>query len=312
MKTPGPNIGSKGDNALDKAFRAEGVFWRGNLHGHSNNSDGALHPEAVCKLYRDQGYDFISVTDHFREVYGYPVTDTRAYRDEDFTTILGAELHAPRTSRGEIWHILAVGLPLDFPPPDETEQGPELAQRASDAGAYVAIAHPHWYQLQIEDGEALQVANAVEVYNHTSQVNADRGDGLVFYDAMLSRGHQLHCIAVDDSHIKVDDTFGGWVMVKSEQNTPEAILAALKAGEFYSSQGPEIHQIAFEDDHVVIRCSPAETVMLLGPVSKNVRVHGRNLTSAKLAFKDFVNEWCRAVVVDKSGRRAWSNPHWFG
>ena len=163
--------------------------------------------------------------------------------------------------------------------------------------AFVAIAHPHWYQLQIEDGEALRSADAVEVYNHASQVNADRGDGLVFYDAMLSRGHRLNCIAVDDSHIKVDDTFGGWVMVKSERNTPEAILAALKAGEFYSSQGPEIHQIAFEDDHVVIRCSPAETVMLLGPVSKNVRIHGRNLTSARLAFKDFANEWCRAVVV---------------
>ena len=234
---PNQVLGNSREVPLDKAFQARGVFRRGNLHGHSSNSDGTLHPEAVCKLYRDQGYDFISVTDHFRKVYGYPVTDTRAYRDEAFTTIPGAELHAPRTSRGAIWHILAVGLPLDFAPPSEVESGPELAQRASDAGAFVAIAHPHWYQLQIEDGEALQAANAVEVYNHTSQVNSDRGDGLVFYDAMLSRGHQLHCIAVDDSHIIVDDTFGGWVMVKSEQNTPEAILAALKAGEFYSSQG---------------------------------------------------------------------------
>ena len=295
---------------MQNAFQAEGDFLRGNLHGHSNNSDGKLHPEDVCSLYRDHGYDFIAVTDHFREVYGFPVTDTRAYRNEGFTTIVGAELHAPNTSRGVMWHLLAVGLPLDFAPPD-TENGPELAQRASDAGAYVSIAHPHWYQLQIEDGEALKAAEAVEVYNHTSQVNADRGDGLVFYDAMLSRGHRLNCIAVDDSHMVADDTFGGWVMVKSRQNTPEALLAALKAGEFYSSQGPEIHHIAFEDDHVVIRCSPAETVMLVGPVSQNVRVHGRSLTSARLKYGKFVNGWCRAVVVDKAGRRAWSNPHWF-
>ena len=297
---------------MRNAFQAEGVFLRGNLHGHSHNSDGMLSPEEVCGLYRDHGYDFVAVTDHFRKVYGFPVTDTRAYRSEGFTTIVGAELHAPNTSRGVMWHILAVGLPLDFAPPDETENGPELARRASDAGAYVSIAHPHWYQLQIEDGEALQAAEAVEVYNHTSQVNADRGDGLVFYDAMLSRGHRLNCIAVDDSHMVADDTFGGWVMVKSKQNTPEALLAALKAGRFYSSQGPEIHQIAFEDDHVVIRCSPAETVMLVGPVSQNVRVHGRSLTSARLNFKKFANGWCRAVVVDKCGRRAWSNPHWFG
>ena len=174
------------------------------------------------------------------------------------------------------------------------------------------IAHPHWYQLQIEDGEALRAAEAVEVYNHTSQVNADRGDGLVFYDAMLSRGHKLNCIAVDDSHMVADDTFGGWVMVKSRKNTPEALLAALKAGEFYSSQGPEIHQISFAGDHVVVRCSPAETVILVGPASQNVRVHGRSLTSARLKFEKFTNKWCRAVVVDRSGRRAWSNPHWFG
>ena len=296
---------------MDKAFQAEGLFLRGNLHAHSNNSDGMLHAEAVCNLYRDQGYDFISVTDHFRKVYGFPVTDTRAYRGREFTTIIGAELHAPSTSRGVMWHILAVGLPLDFPPPGETETGPELAQRASDAGAFVAIAHPHWYQLQIEDGDALKAAVAVEVYNHTSQVNADRGDGLVFYDAMLSRGRQLNCIAVDDCHMRADDTFGGWVMVKSKENTPEAVLAALKAGEFYSSQGPEIHNIALEDDHVAIRCSPAESVMLVGPVSQNVRVHGRNLTSAELKFKVFADGWCRAVVVDKCGRRAWSNPHWF-
>lgn len=297
--------------SLIDAFEAEGAFLRGNLHGHSSNSDGVLEPEAVCGLYRDHGYDFVSVTDHFREAYGFPVTDTRAFRDGAFTTIVGAELHGPVTSRGVDWHILAVGLPLDFAPPGEGESGPELARRAADAGAFVGIAHPHWYQLQIEDGEALKAAEAVEVYNHTNQVNTDRGDGLVFYDAMLSRGHRLNCIAVDDSHMKADDTFGGWVMVKSARNTPEALLAALKAGEFYSSQGPEIHQIAFADDHVVVRCSPAETVMLVGPASLNERVHGRSLTSARLKFAKFGNSWCRAVVVDRCGRRAWSNPHWF-
>ena len=297
--------------SLINAFQAEGAFLRGNLHGHSSNSDGVLEPGAVCRLYRNHGYDFVSVTDHFRAAYGFPVTDTRGFRDGSFTTIVGAELHAPATSRGVDWHILAVGLPLDFAPPGEGEDGPRLARRASDAGAFVSIAHPHWYQLQIEDGEALRAAEAVEVYNHTSQVNADRGDGLVFYDAMLSRGHRLNCIAVDDSHMVADDTFGGWVMVKSRRNTPEALLAALKAGEFYCSQGPEIHQIAFADDHVVVRCSPAETVMLVGPVSQNVRVHGRSLTEARLKFGKFANSWCRAVVVDSSGRRAWSNPHWF-
>jgi predicted metal-dependent phosphoesterase TrpH len=43
----------------------ESRFFRGNLHCHSNRSDCLLEPEdAVCP-YRDAGYDFICLADHF-------------------------------------------------------------------------------------------------------------------------------------------------------------------------------------------------------------------------------------------------------
>src|SRR5947209_6191196 len=74
-------------------FDKPGRFWRGNLHTHSTLSDGALSPEEVCALYRDAGYDFLALTDHFLERYGYPVADTRPFRNDGFTTLLGAELH---------------------------------------------------------------------------------------------------------------------------------------------------------------------------------------------------------------------------
>lgn len=42
-----------------------GVRWyRGNLHTHTLWSDGDDYPEMVAKWYRDQGYDFLSFTDH--------------------------------------------------------------------------------------------------------------------------------------------------------------------------------------------------------------------------------------------------------
>lgn len=293
------------------AFEAPGRFWRGNLHGHSNLSDGALSPQDVCEAYRREGYDFITISDHFREKYGYPVTDTRPYRNDRFTTLIGAELHAPQTSRGVEWHLLSVGLPLDFAPPAADETGVSLARRAADAGAFVAIAHPHWYQLTIEDAQSIDAAHAVEVYNHTSHVNTERGDGLVIFDGLLSEGHRLNAIAVDDSHWHADDAFGGWVMVKAEENTPEALLAALKAGQFYATQGPEIHSISREGDELVIHCSPASTVIIVGPVSQNARQHGRSLTEARLPLSKISGEWCRAVVIGSDGRRAWSNPLWF-
>jgi hypothetical protein len=293
-----------------EAFSAPGRFWRGNLHAHSTASDGALPPAEVCAAYRMAGYDFACVTDHFRERYAYPLTDTSDARAPGFTTLHGAELHAPRTSRGVEWHILAVGLPPDFAPPAEGEDGPALARRARECGAFIAIAHPHWYQLQPEDGMALDAAHAVEIYNHTSFVHTDRGDGAVFLDAMLSAGRRLGAIAVDDAHWKDDDAFGGWVMVRAETLSPASLLVALREGRYYASQGPEIHDIAREGDAISIACSPAAAVMLVGPVSTNARHIGRNVTRACLPLERFRGGWCRAVVVDASGRRAWSNPLW--
>jgi hypothetical protein len=50
--------------------------------------------------------------------------------------------------------------------------------------------------------------------------------------------------------------------------------------------------------------------MLVGPVSTNARHVGRNVTRACLSLEPFRGGWCRAVVVDAMGRRAWSNPLW--
>ena len=139
-------------------FSAPGRFWRGNLHTHSTLSDGALAPEQVIAAYQDAGYDFIQLSEHFMERFHWPIADTRRWRSNNFTTLIGGELHAPTTKVGELWHIVAAGLPLDFAAPGPGESGPELAARARAHGAFVAIAHPAWSQLTIEDGRALASA----------------------------------------------------------------------------------------------------------------------------------------------------------
>ena len=65
------------DIPFDPAFVTSGGFLKGNLHTHSTRSDGAKSPEQVCDLYKDAGYDFLALTDHFLERYGFPVVDTR-------------------------------------------------------------------------------------------------------------------------------------------------------------------------------------------------------------------------------------------
>ena len=167
------------------AFSAPGQFWRGNLHTHSTLSDGVLSPEEVCRRYRDEGYDFLALTDHFIGLYGYPIADTVPHRGDGFTTILGAEVHSGSMQNGELWHILAVGLPADFAPSntpgflpvDEQETGPELAARARAAGAFVAVAHPQWSGMTLEDARSIEAAHAIEIYNHGCAIGCDRPDG---------------------------------------------------------------------------------------------------------------------------------------
>lgn len=292
------------------AFQAPGRFWRGNLHGHSTGSDGALSPEEVCGRYRDAGYDFVCVSDHFLEHYGFPITDTRAARRDGFTTLLGAEVHAPATSRGDLWHIVAAGLPLGFAPWTEGEDGPALARRCAEAGAFVALAHPHWLQLTLEDALSVEAAHAVEIYNHKSMIEVDRGEASALLDALLHEGRRVTAIASDDSHWRVADAFAGWIMVKSERNEPEALLAALKAGDFYASQGPVIREVARHDDALEVVCSPATSVIVAGPGVWRSRELGENLTRVRLPLEPERDGWRRLIVRDAMGRRAWTNPTW--
>ena len=292
-------------------FAGPGRFHKGNLHTHSTRSDGALDPASVCALYRDAGYDFLALTDHFLAKYGFPVTDTRPWRSDRFTTLLGAELHAPATGLGDLWHLLAVGLPAGFAPTPPEERGPALAARAAAAGAFVAIAHPAWYGLTVADADSIPAAHAVEVYNHTSAVKTDRGDGWALLDVLLARGRRLLACATDDAHFRFADWFGGWVMVKAESPAPEALVEALKSGRHYSSQGPEIHALEVGRGEVAVACSPASTIMALGRGSAASTVFGEDLRGARLPLDGFIaGGHVRVVVVDAQGKRAWSNPIW--
>jgi len=208
-----------------KFFTATGKFRRGNLHTHSTNSDGVLPPEEVCRRYQTEGYDFIALTDHFVGLFDYPITDTTAFHNDRFTTILGAELHTGTMENGHLWHIVAAGLPRDFTPPDAphfqpakgSESAASIAQRARDAGAFVAIAHPHWSGMSEADARTITAAHAVEVYNHGCVVDNDRGEGFVTLEHLLNGGRRLNLIATDDAHFNTPDFFGGWVMVKATE-----------------------------------------------------------------------------------------------
>jgi len=220
---------------------------------------------------------------------------------------------------GELWHIVAAGLPLDFPRNLPGETGAGVAQRAREAGAFIGIAHPAWSQLTIEDGRAIASAHAVEIYNHGCAIENDRGDGWYLLDQMLTEGSRLSAFATDDAHFKTPDHFGGWVHVKAESLDPEDLLASLKRGDYYSSMGPQFHAIEIEGKDIAISCSPVDTITVICGNSRSAVRNGRAITEASFDLTKLErgwlvkrpSPWFRVVAIDHAGRRAWSNPIWW-
>ena len=311
------------------AFSAPGRFYKGNIHTHSTKSDGKKSPEEVVAAYQTRGYDFISLTDHFLPESHFRlgaegfirVTDTTALRSTDFTTILGAEVHAPALQTGDLWHLVAAGLPLDFAPLAEGETGLDIARRAYDAGAFVGIAHPAWYTLTIaETLPFLPYAHAIEVYNHACSI-VGRQDSWYFADELYAMGYRPTAYAADDAH-RVDsltgyqDAFGGWVQVKSESLDPDALVAALKAGNYYSSTGPEIEDISWDGEVLHIASSPVAAYLVTGAGARSGFQFGEHLTEGSFPLRTESGRdaaWAertyfRVTAIAADRTRAWSQP----
>ncbi len=298
-----------------------GRFFRGNLHCHSSRSDGLFGPEEVVAAYRDAGYDFLCLSDHFEEEYGWRVTDTRALRDENFTTILGAELSsAPWEERNAYW-VTAAGLPPGFGAPPADDHA-EAIGRAADLGAFVVMLHPGLNNLPLAAADglpALDAVHAVEVYNHNCAMAAlpDRAEGAYMLEGLLERGRRVLVNAGDDAHfVHPRDRFGGWVEVYCDRLDPDALLDSLKAGRYYSTQGPELQELLVDGDRLRVQTSDAYAISLTTGGDRwlcGSERHSEGVaptTEAEFDLAPFRGSYCRVTVVDPTGRRAWSNPIW--
>lgn len=294
-------------------FDKPGQFYRGNIHSHSTRSDGLLSPGDVVQAYRERDYDFVAITDHFLDAYGYPITDTAPYRSRDFTTLLAAEMHVPALQNGIRWDLLAIGLEPGFAPTSESEVDVDLVKRLSEAGAYVAIPHPMWNGVVHSDGERIAPwVDGIEIHNEGHTLDSDRGSGWFLADSLATSGFRFSTFAADDAHFKNDrfDRFGGWINLRAESLDPESLLAAMKAGQFYASTGATIRNVEVTDREIIVESDPAIGIMLAGPGVVRQYVRGDGLTRGVFTRALFDGGFFRVIVVQNDGQKAWSSPIW--
>jgi len=99
------------------------------------------------------------------------------------------------------------------------------------------------------------------------------------------------------------------VMVKAPSQSVKDLLTALKNGAFYSSCGPVIRDFYVEDGKAHLIAEGSVEVQFHYYRHPGIRVRaipGVTMTEAIAPVSRF--SYIRASVVDREGRRAWTNP----
>jgi hypothetical protein len=295
-------------------FRAPGRWFRGNTHSHSTVSDGRLSIPDRFAQYRDGGYDFLVLTDHRK------VSDVSSECRPDFLAISGSEVHPENPYGGDRYHFVAINI---HEPIRDTELSPNDAIAAVRAqGGEVVVCHPYWCGHTLQDLEPLQGYFAMEVFNATCQSLIGKGFSEPHWDDLLDRVGPTFGIAADDAHGTEHDVFRGWIMVKAPELTTAALLAALRAGAFYSTTGPEILDLDVVETpgpggaptrKLIARCSPAQAITFKAQRSRGRHIAaatGDLLTEAEYPLTGS-ERYVRVEITAADGKKAWSNPFFF-
>jgi len=311
-------------------FSTDGHWFRGNPHTHSTGSDGSLTVPELAAWYQEQGYDFLVITDH--DV----VTDVTDCGDASILVVPGAEI-------GLCWdevlvaEILALGIDDSRGVKDHPQQ---VIDEVLAQGGLPYLSHPHLSGVSSTAILPLVGLSGLEIYN-AGTIGWGRALSTIHWDELLTAGRMLWGLAADDRHAgagppdKGSDRAQGWVMVKAPSCTREHIIEAMRGGLFYSTAGPQIHDISVTANEVSVSCSPVRWISFVSLPWTGRRIDaepgqtiteasvplGRLGTPAKIA--EYNESWVergyltgprpmaaffRVEIEDPSGARAWSNP----
>ena len=284
----------------DNPFQSAGQWFKGALHTHTTESDGKTSPSDLARAYRELGFHFLVFTDHGK-------VTTLNEPSDDFLTLGGIEIGLATGDPDKYWHLIGVGTDgvtrADFDSPVRMHE--YLRSRA----AFCILAHPYWSQLTGKDLTLLEGLASVEVWNTGCELEIGRGFAEYQWDYCLSAGRRTTGVAVDDCHSR-RDVGAGWVMVKAAELSADAITDALSRGRFYSSCGPEIHDVRLLEDGLEVITSPCRVISFIADAQKGARVLGETdseITSAAYLFRGG-ERYVRVACVDAHRRKAWSNP----
>ena len=304
--------------------------YKGQLHCHTNNSDGALTPIAVMQKYIDYGYDFMTITDH---------NTLTSCPDEGADIVwLGESYEDTRNSAGhQHMNVLNCNEVIGRKSIYNSTNTPEtlVEHFVKNGNAILSYNHPEDRIVYASDETLRNLPDGilfVEIYNatihtnlgdfptNTSHIkskpkwkettekdypngNLDRG-----FRIMLDAGKKVFCSAVDDFHRGDNMENRGWMMVFAKERTKEAIWNGLITGSSYASNGVYLNDISFINGmmELDIKDGAGATTTFYGKGNEVLSVQKGSFPQ----YKARGNETYIRAMVELEGKKAWSQPTW--
>jgi len=296
-------------------FPENGIWCKGNLHTHTQNSDGKLSPEEVVARYKEMGHDFISLTDHRRYIYN------KHLQSNDFIIIPGFEVDLNPPGKNMCHHIVAVrsknsnnnypdGYEFKHPEYKGLETVQELIDDLIAHDNFAFYCHPIWSRADIGDFIDLEKLSGMEIFNTGCHLEDNTGYSPNHTDDALRRGKMRYIFATDDCHHNLNDRGKGYIVVKAGEKSEEGIVDAIMKGQFYASRKPEIYEFGIKNDEVYIKCSRVREIHFTAFEHRGKSFVGETGELRDSASCRVNDNWkyVRAEIVDDNGYQAWTNP----
>ena len=290
-------------------------YLKGNLHTHTTNSDGDYSVKEVLNIYKNNGYDFLGITDH--EVF------CEEEYNEGITLIHGVEessLYVRDDDRRGTYAHFNCFIPKMKVKPEVKfyENASDLQKNIDELNkmySLVQFNHPLFSRLTDNEHLSLNGYDVIEIFNNKDflqETGIYSADTLI--RTLLNNHKKFWISANDDFHgpyygTKIDRCFGGFNMVCAD-NDEESILDAIKSGNFYPSTGPLILDLRREGKVFKIETSPVKRIIFYSNLRRCKNIFDLNdgeITKGEYELKGS-EYYVWVKIIDNSGKCAWSQP----
>jgi len=318
-----------------KYLLPETGLYKACLHTHSTVSDGKLTPQEARDAYKARGYSILALTDHDVMVPHNELTEP------DFLMLTGAEVDFLKENSLQTCHLCLLSrdpeqrwIPFRGADPHmqawidtcrceglSNRYSPEninaVIARANELGMLVTYNHPAWSLEHYPDYSPLEGLWAMEYRNQASAASGiDENNGWVFRE-FAHLGKFLMPVMADDMHNFTNAKSGhpvlggSWTMVGAEKLEYGSVMEALARGELYSSCGPELRSLTWEEGLLRVVCSPAERIQLISHRRPAREVYGNGVTEAEFNLTRWMElsredplAWFQIIVTAADGTYA--------